>query len=101
MAHRTVELLAVGAGPANLALAVALEELAPELAGRTLVVEREENVVWQRGMLLPDALSRGFLPQGPGHDAQSAQRILLPQLPAGTRPAGRVRQPRQLGAVPQ
>ncbi|MFH8976414.1 lysine N(6)-hydroxylase/L-ornithine N(5)-oxygenase family protein [Streptomyces sp. NPDC017890] len=58
MAHRTVELLAVGAGPANLALAVALEELAPELAGRTLVVEREENVVWQRGMLLPDALSQ-------------------------------------------
>jgi L-ornithine N5-oxygenase len=58
MAHRTVELLAVGAGPANLALAVALEEMAPELAGRTLVVEREENVVWQRGMLLPDALSQ-------------------------------------------
>ncbi|MCW7944243.1 L-lysine 6-monooxygenase [Streptomyces hygroscopicus] len=58
MAHRTVELLAVGAGPANLALAVALEELAPELAGRSLVVEREDNVVWQRGMLLPDALSQ-------------------------------------------
>lgn len=58
MAHRTVELLAVGAGPANLALAVALEELAPELAERALVVEREENVVWQRGMLLPDALSQ-------------------------------------------
>ncbi|MFF0386209.1 lysine N(6)-hydroxylase/L-ornithine N(5)-oxygenase family protein [Streptomyces sp. NPDC004673] len=58
MAHRTVELLAVGAGPANLALAVALEELAPELAGRTLVVEREEDVVWQRGMLLPEALSQ-------------------------------------------
>ncbi|MEV5841249.1 SidA/IucD/PvdA family monooxygenase [Streptomyces sp. NPDC051985] len=58
MAHRTVELLAVGAGPANLALAVALEEMAPELADRALVVEREENVVWQRGMLLPDALSQ-------------------------------------------
>ncbi|MEV5174910.1 SidA/IucD/PvdA family monooxygenase [Streptomyces flaveolus] len=58
MAHRTVELLAVGAGPANLALAVALEELAPDLADQALVVEREENVVWQRGMLLPDALSQ-------------------------------------------
>ncbi|MFE9925714.1 SidA/IucD/PvdA family monooxygenase [Streptomyces sp. NPDC005774] len=58
MAHRTVEMLAVGAGPANLALGVAIEELAPELAGRTLVVEREENVMWQRGMLLPDALSQ-------------------------------------------
>ncbi|MGC9537112.1 lysine N(6)-hydroxylase/L-ornithine N(5)-oxygenase family protein [Streptomyces sp. UG1] len=58
MAHRTVELLAIGAGPANLALAVALEELAPELAEQTLVLEREKNVVWQRGMLLPDALSQ-------------------------------------------
>ncbi|MFD6888472.1 lysine N(6)-hydroxylase/L-ornithine N(5)-oxygenase family protein [Streptomyces sp. NPDC059957] len=58
MAHRNVELLAIGAGPANLALAVAIEEAAPELAGGALVIEREENVVWQRGMLLPDALSQ-------------------------------------------
>ncbi|MFF4496335.1 SidA/IucD/PvdA family monooxygenase [Streptomyces sp. NPDC001272] len=58
MAHRKVELLAVGAGPANLALAVAIEELAPELAGDTLLIEREQDIVWQRGMLLPDALSQ-------------------------------------------
>jgi len=58
MAHRNVELLAVGAGPANLALAVAVEELAPELAGETLLIEREQDIVWQRGMLLPDALSQ-------------------------------------------
>ncbi|MEW2137353.1 SidA/IucD/PvdA family monooxygenase [Streptomyces sp. NPDC005409] len=58
MAHRNVELLAVGAGPANLALAVAVEELAPELAGDTLLIEREQDIVWQRGMLLPDALSQ-------------------------------------------
>lgn len=48
-----VEILAIGAGPGNLALAVALEELAPELARETVVVEQHEEVVWQRGMLLP------------------------------------------------
>jgi L-ornithine N5-oxygenase len=52
--RQEVELLAIGAGPANLALAVALEELAPEqLAGGTLIVEQHDSVVWQRGMLLP------------------------------------------------
>ncbi|MEU0519953.1 SidA/IucD/PvdA family monooxygenase [Streptosporangium sp. NPDC006007] len=53
MNHQEVELLALGAGPSNLALAVALEELAPELATRTLIIEQHENVAWQRGMLLP------------------------------------------------
>jgi L-ornithine N5-monooxygenase len=49
-----VELLAIGAGPSNLALAVAIEELAPpDLAHNTLIVEAHENVAWQRGMLLP------------------------------------------------
>jgi L-ornithine N5-oxygenase len=47
------ELLAIGAGPSNLALAVALEELAPDLADRTLVVEQRDDVSWQNGMLLP------------------------------------------------
>lgn len=51
--HEEVELLAIGAGPANLALAVALEELAPGIADRTVVIERHEDVTWQRGMLLP------------------------------------------------
>jgi len=52
--HRDVELLAVGAGPSNLALAVALEELAPaELATNSLLIEQSETVAWQRGMLLP------------------------------------------------
>ncbi|MDT5035417.1 MAG: L-ornithine N5-monooxygenase, partial [Micromonosporaceae bacterium] len=32
MVNHDVELLAIGAGPSNLALAVALEELAPGLA---------------------------------------------------------------------
>ncbi|GAA2894917.1 lysine N(6)-hydroxylase/L-ornithine N(5)-oxygenase family protein [Streptosporangium fragile] len=53
MKHQEAELLALGAGPSNLALAVALEELEPELATRTLIVEQHENVAWQRGMLLP------------------------------------------------
>jgi L-ornithine N5-oxygenase len=54
VAHQEVEILAIGAGPSNLALAVALEELAPpEVAANTVVIERHESIVWQRGMLLP------------------------------------------------
>ena len=54
MTTREVELLAVGAGPANLALAVALEELADDaLAGGTVVVERRPAVGWQQGLLMP------------------------------------------------
>jgi L-ornithine N5-oxygenase len=54
MTHRNVELVAVGAGPSNLALAVALEELAPpELAGSSLLLEQNPEVAWQPGMLLP------------------------------------------------
>jgi L-ornithine N5-oxygenase len=52
--YQEVELLTVGAGPSSLALAVAVEELArPELAGDTLIVEQQDDVVWQRGMLMP------------------------------------------------
>lgn len=58
MANRDVELLAVGAGPSNLALAVALEEIAPGLARDSLLIERDEQVSWQRGMLLPGAMSQ-------------------------------------------
>jgi L-ornithine N5-monooxygenase len=54
VAHQEVEILAVGAGPSNLALAVAVEELAPpEVAASTVIIERHESVAWQRGMLLP------------------------------------------------
>src|SRR5262245_49605806 len=57
--HRDVELLAIGAGPANLALAVAIEELAgDDLARSSLVVEQAGSVSWQRGMLLPEAQSQ-------------------------------------------
>jgi L-ornithine N5-oxygenase len=54
MSNHDVEVLAIGAGPANLALAVALEELAPaHLADNTLLLEQGDRVAWQRGMLLP------------------------------------------------
>jgi len=58
MTRRDVELLAIGAGPSNLGLAVALEELAPELAENSLVIERNQAIEWQPGMLLPWAKSQ-------------------------------------------
>jgi L-ornithine N5-oxygenase len=59
MNHREVELLAIGAGPANLALAVALEELAPaDLASNSLLVERGRTIEWQQGLLMPWAKSQ-------------------------------------------
>ncbi len=60
MAHDDfdVELLAIGGGPSNLSLAVALEEMAPQLARDSLILERDDEVSWQRGMLLPEALSQ-------------------------------------------
>lgn len=51
--RQEVEVLAIGAGPANLSLAVALEELAPDVARETVIVEQHDTVVWQRGLLLP------------------------------------------------
>src|SRR5579875_3211127 len=58
MSDREVELLAVGAGPSNLALAAALEELAPDLAENTLMIERAPAIEWQSGLLLPWAKSQ-------------------------------------------
>jgi L-ornithine N5-monooxygenase len=59
MKNRDVELLAIGAGPANLALAVALEELAPDdLAENSVVIERGQSVEWQQGLLMPWARSQ-------------------------------------------
>ena len=54
MTNREVELLAIGAGPSNLALAVAIEELGPAgLARNSLVFERNHDIEWQLGLLLP------------------------------------------------
>lgn len=58
MTIQTTELLALGAGPSNLALAVALEELAPHLAKRCVVAEQHGDVRWHRGTLMPGTLSQ-------------------------------------------
>jgi L-ornithine N5-oxygenase len=58
MNKRDVELLAVGAGPSNLGLAVALEELAPDLAEKSLIIDRNPVIEWQSGLLLPWAKSQ-------------------------------------------
>jgi L-ornithine N5-oxygenase len=54
MPNAEFSVIAVGAGPANLALAVALEECDfPALAKDTLILEQHADVRWQRGLLLP------------------------------------------------
>jgi L-ornithine N5-monooxygenase len=59
VANQHVDILAIGAGPANLALAVALEECAPQwLARDTLLLEQYADVKWQRNLLLPWARSQ-------------------------------------------
>jgi L-ornithine N5-monooxygenase len=59
MTDSEVSVLAVGAGPANLALAAALDECdSPALARGTLLLEQHADVRWQRGLLLPWARSQ-------------------------------------------
>ncbi|WP_280268438.1 SidA/IucD/PvdA family monooxygenase [Nocardia wallacei] len=59
MTEYDVDVLAIGAGPANLALAVALEESgATALAENTLLLEQHPDVKWQRNLLLPWARSQ-------------------------------------------
>ncbi|HEY5854053.1 MAG TPA: SidA/IucD/PvdA family monooxygenase [Aldersonia sp.] len=59
MIDQDVEILAIGAGPANLALAVAIEESGSRgLADGTLLLEQYSDVKWQRNMLLPWARSQ-------------------------------------------
>ena len=54
-----VDVLAIGAGPANLALAVAVEESrATALAADMLVLEQHPDAKWQRNLLLPWARSQ-------------------------------------------
>ncbi|MFJ8039537.1 lysine N(6)-hydroxylase/L-ornithine N(5)-oxygenase family protein [Kitasatospora sp. NPDC096147] len=59
MTNHEVEVLAIGAGPSNLALAVALEESGSAgLAAGTLILEQHPDVKWQRNLLLPFARSQ-------------------------------------------
>jgi len=59
VAVQEVDVLMIGAGPANLALAVAIEESGSQrLAGDALVLEQHADVKWQRNLLLPWARSQ-------------------------------------------
>jgi L-ornithine N5-oxygenase len=54
-----VDVLMIGAGPANLALAVALEECGrSEVARSAMILEQYEDVKWQRNLMLPWARSQ-------------------------------------------
>lgn len=54
-----MDLLAIGAGPANLALAAAIDEADhPELAEQTLLLEQSPDIKWQRDLLMPWARSQ-------------------------------------------
>ncbi|MEV4144066.1 SidA/IucD/PvdA family monooxygenase [Amycolatopsis sp. NPDC049691] len=59
MTVHEVDVLMIGAGPANLALAVALEECGRSgVAGGAMVLEQYEDVKWQRNLMLPWARSQ-------------------------------------------
>ncbi|MFI9812680.1 lysine N(6)-hydroxylase/L-ornithine N(5)-oxygenase family protein [Saccharothrix variisporea] len=59
MTETRVGLLAIGAGPANLALAAAIEESGrPDLAEQTMLLEQGPDVTWQRDLLMPWARSQ-------------------------------------------
>ncbi|WP_268799650.1 SidA/IucD/PvdA family monooxygenase [Pseudomonas huanghezhanensis] len=54
-----VDLLMIGSGPANLSIAVALEEYAStNEIGSSVILEQELCVSWQKGMLFPEAQSQ-------------------------------------------
>ncbi|MBR8741647.1 SidA/IucD/PvdA family monooxygenase [Nocardiopsis sp. MG754419] len=59
MTEQHVEVLMIGAGPSNLALAVAIEESGfDQLAESTLLLEQHPDIKWQRNLLLPWARSQ-------------------------------------------
>ena len=59
MTDQEVGLLAIGAGPANLALAVAIEESGSDaLAAQTLLLDQSPDIKWQRDLLMPWARSQ-------------------------------------------
>ncbi|MFE7183205.1 lysine N(6)-hydroxylase/L-ornithine N(5)-oxygenase family protein [Streptomyces erythrochromogenes] len=56
--HETYDVVGIGFGPSNLALAIALEEYranGPESEIRALFLERQSEFGWHRNMLLPSA----------------------------------------------
>ena len=91
------DVIGIGFGPSNLALAIAVEEhnarAAPERAHPRPVPGAAAALRLAPGHAHRRRHDAGVLPQGPGHDAQPDQRLQLPVLPAGARPAGRLHQP--------
>lgn len=56
---QNIDLLMIGSGPANLSIAVALEEHASTSAiDSSIMLEKETCVSWQKGMLFPEAQSQ-------------------------------------------
>ena len=100
MIDREVELLAVGAGPSNLALAVALEELAPDLAANSLIVERAAAVEWQPGLLLPWAKSQASFLKDLVTLRNPQSEFSFPELPLHRGSARRFRQHGEFHALP-
>jgi L-ornithine N5-oxygenase len=59
MTVQEVDVLMIGAGPANLALAAAIEESgSPEVTRSAVLLEQYPDVKWQRNLLLPWARSQ-------------------------------------------
>lgn len=52
------EVICIGAGPSNLSVAAALEDTDPITAARTLMLEANDTIAWQPGMLREGALSQ-------------------------------------------
>ncbi|WP_024904910.1 lysine N(6)-hydroxylase/L-ornithine N(5)-oxygenase family protein [Robbsia andropogonis] len=52
--QKILDVVGIGFGPANIALAAALEELRPDL--ESLFLERSASVIWQENMLFENAL---------------------------------------------
>lgn len=52
------EVVCIGAGPANLAIAVALEDEAPGVAAHTTMFEAADEIAWQPGLLTETARSQ-------------------------------------------
>ena len=50
------DVIGIGFGPANLALAIAMEEAAPEAQWRRLFLEAKPSYAWHPGMLLEGSM---------------------------------------------
>ena len=54
----SLDVILIGAGPGNLAVAAMLEETSPAIAARCVMLEACETIAWQPGLMFPGALSQ-------------------------------------------